>query len=240
MSLLLVFNSAIADSLEFINGKTLQGKFIGRSNGMVQFEVDGITGNYAEKDVKNMSFGSANKQTSKTSNPKPKPIAKTASGSVTVTAGTLLHVRTKESLSTKKHKTGDKFTAELEADLVVNGVVAVPRGAKLYGVITSSKQARRLRGKSEMTLSFTGIMINNQIKPISSGVVKAIAEQDEAKNTVGKTARFAAIGALADGSSGAKTGAKIGLGVSLLTKGGSIEIPTGTLLELPLAAALNI
>jgi len=79
-------------------------------------------------------------------------------------------------------------------------------------------------------------MINNQIKPISSGSVKAVADSGSGKRTAGKTARFAAIGALADGNKGAK----IGLGVSLLTRGGSINIPAGTLLEVPLAAGLTI
>jgi len=83
-------------------------------------------------------------------------------------------------------------------------------------------------------------MISNQIKPISSGSVKAVAESGSGKKTVGKTARFAAIGALADGNKGAKQGAKIGLGVSVLTKGGSINIPAGTLLDVPLAAGLTI
>ncbi|MBW2220378.1 MAG: hypothetical protein JRF40_12965, partial [Deltaproteobacteria bacterium] len=60
-----------------------------------------------------------------------------------------------------------------------------------------------------------------------------------AKNTVGKTARFAAIGALADGKKGARTGAKVGVGVSVLTSGNQINIPAGTLLDFTLAAPLT-
>ena len=159
---------------------------------------------------------------------------------MSVPAGTLLHVRTKESVNTRQHKAGHKFTAELEADLVSNGVVVAPRGTTVYGQLAASKSAGRIAGKSEMTLTFTGIMIDNQIKPISSGEVVAVAESGSGKETVGRTARLSAIGALADGKSGARTGAKIGAGASLLSRGGDINIPAGTLLDIPLAAAFGL
>jgi len=122
----------------------------------------------------------------------------------------------------------------LEADLAVDGTVVAPRGSNVYGELIDAKQAGRLVGKSEMTITFTGLMINNQIRPIRTGAIQAVAESGSGKNTVGKTARGAAIGGLIDGSSGAKTGAKVGLGVSVLTRGGRINIPANTLLEVPL------
>jgi len=45
---------------------------------------------------------------------------------------------------------------------------------------------------------------------------------------------------LVDGSSGAKTGAKVGLGASILTGGQSINVPAGTLLETALRTPLSI
>ena len=85
-----------------------------------------------------------------------------------------------------------------------------------------------------MQITLTQILINNQLKPIVTSGVKAVTD-NTAKNTVGKTARFAAIGALADGKKGARTGAKVGAGAALLTRGGKINIPANTLLEVPLA-----
>ena len=78
-------------------------------------------------------------------------------------------------------------------------------------------------------------MINNQIRPIRTGEIQAVAESGSGKNTVGKTARGAAIGGLIDGKDGARTGAKVGLGAAILTRGGKINIPANTLLEVPLA-----
>jgi hypothetical protein len=158
--------------------------------------------------------------------------------SVTVPAGTYLMVKLDSALNSKQHKAGHKFTATLEGDIVVNNTVVAPRGSKVYGQLTESKKSGRLAGKSEMQITLTQILINNQLKPIVTSGVKAVTD-NTAKNTVGKTARFAAIGALADGKKGARTGAKVGAGVSVLTRGNQINIPAGTLLDFTLGAPLT-
>jgi hypothetical protein len=225
---------APADTLELVNGQTVQGTFVGRADEKIQFEVNGIVTSYHAKDVKNIAFGSGGQPAAAPAAPATKAAAQ--SGSVTVPAGTIILVRTKDPLDTRRHRAGHKFTAALEADLVVNNTVVTPRGSTLYGELVQAKQARRLAGKSEMTITFTGLMINNQIRPISTGAIKAVAESGSGRDTVGKTARGAAIGALIDGSDGARTGAKVGLGAAILSRGGRINIPPNTLLEVPLAA----
>jgi hypothetical protein len=147
-------------------------------------------------------------------------------------------VKLDSALNSKQHKAGHKFTATLEGDIVVNNTVVAPRGSKVYGQLTESKKSGRLAGKSEMQITLTQILINNQLKPIVTSGVKAVTDST-AKNTAGKTARFAAIGALADGKKGARTGAKVGAGVSILTRGNQINIPAGTLLDFTLAAPLT-
>jgi len=242
---MLVGVTAVADTLELTNGKNMQGTFVGRDKGVVKFETkEGVVVSIDEKDVKNVVFGAATKSKeaaapAAAAKPAAKPVTKESTGPITVPAGTVIHVRMKEPVNTKQHAAGHKFTAVMETDLVVNDKVVAPKGSNVYGVLQSTKQARRLAGKSEMTMTFTGIMINNQIKPIQAGEIKAVAESGSGKETASRTARAAAIGGLIDGSSGAKTGAKVGLGVSLLTRGKSIDIPAGTLLDFPLAAAFT-
>jgi hypothetical protein len=234
---LVAFSSmAAADTLELVNGQTVEGTFVGRADGKVQFEVNGIVTSYDAKDVKNIAFGSDGQPSAAPATAAPAAKADAPSGAVTVPAGTIIMVRIKDALDTSRHRAGHKFTAALEADLVVNNTVVAPRGATLYGELTQAKQARRLAGKSEMTITFTGLMINNQIRPISTGAVRAVAESGSGRDTVGKTARGAAIGGLIDGRDGARTGAKVGLGAAILTRGGRINIPPNTLLEVPFAA----
>ncbi len=235
LSFLLIGSTIWADTLELVNGQKIEGTLVGRSDGSLKFEVNGITTTYDDKDVKNISFGSSQKKTKKTTDTAPAGTSSAATGTITVPSGTQLMVRTKEPLDSGRHKAGHKFTAMLEADLAVGKTVVAPRGSNIYGELTQAKQAGRVVGKSELTIAFTGLMINNQIRPIRTSGIKAVAESGSGKNTVGKTARGAAIGGLIDGKSGAKTGAKVGADLSLLTRGGRINIPANTLLEVRLA-----
>ncbi|MDX2493958.1 MAG: hypothetical protein QNK27_03240 [Desulfuromusa sp.] len=235
LSLMLLGPTVWADTLELANGQKLEGTLVGRSDGNVKFEVNGITTTYDEKDVKNIAFGSSQEKTKNTTGAAPSEKSPDVTTGITVPSGTQLMIRTKEPLDSSRQKAGHKFTAMLEADLAVGGTVVAPRGSNVYGELTQAQQAGRVAGKSELTIAFTGLMINNQIKPIRTSEIKAVAESGQGKNTVGKTARGAAIGGLIDGKDGAKTGAKVGVGASLLTKGGKINIPANTLLEVRLA-----
>jgi len=235
LSLLLIGSTIWADTLELVNGQIIEGNLVGRSGGSLKFEVNGITTTYDDKDVKNIALGSSQKKTKKTTDTAPTGASPAATGTITVPSGTQLVVRTKEPLDSSRQKVGHKFTAVLEADLAVGKTVVASRGSNIYGELTQAKQAGRVVGKSELTIAFTGLMINNQIRPIRTSEIKAVAESGSGKATVGKTARGAVIGGLIDGRSGAKTGAKVGVGLSLLTRGGRINIPANTLLEVRLA-----
>jgi hypothetical protein len=227
---------SFADELTLKDGQVIMGKFISRDAKEVVFEIAGQQLKFPSNKVQGISFSDvpttpAVKPVAK----EPVPAAKSENKAITVPAGTRVVVRTGTTLNSKQHNQGHKFTARLEADLVLNNVVVAPRGSTLYGVITSAKKSGRLVGKATMELGFTDIMINNQMIPIKTSAVQAVTEAT-GKKTVGTTARAAAIGGLINGSDGAKDGAKIGLGLSLLTRGNDINIPVGTMLEFQLTA----
>ena len=157
-------------------------------------------------------------------------ISLSALAAVTVPAGTGFLVRTSQAISTDQMSAGYRFTARLEADLVADGHVVAARGSTVYGIVTQAKKSRRASGTAAISFTLTDIMINNQMKPVVTNEVGAESANTTA-STVGKTGRAAAIGGLIDGSSGAKTGAKVGLGASILTRGKAVTIPSGTLLD---------
>lgn len=237
VSVFLFSGLAFADTLILNDGQRIAGKFVGRTADGVNFEVGGQVMEFKNTNVKSVEFGDAPAPTeAPAQQPLEQPAAPpAASAQVTVPAGTRVVVRTNEPIDSRKHKAGHKFTAKLEADLVAGGVVVAPRGSNVYGQLVEAKKSRRLAGKSEMTITFTDLMVNNQMKPISTSQVKAVTDET-AKKTVGTTARAAAVGGLIDGKSGARTGAKVGVGVSVLTSGNQINIPAGTMLELQIAA----
>ncbi len=222
---------ASSDTLELRNGSLLKGTYTGGSQSTVQFDVNGSIQTHSRDDVVSIAFDAPAPPP-----PPPTPQASAASSAV-VPAGSRILVRMVDNLDSRTHKTGHRFTMAVEADIVEKGQVLIPRGTIAYGRLLEAKQARRLRGKSELTLEVTEFMINNQLRPVLTQDIKSASDQaSSGRKTLRRTAAGAAIGGLVDGSSGAKTGAAVGLGVSVLTKGDTISIPAGTLLEFRLAA----
>jgi len=236
-------NAAVsfADTIELSNGKTIEGTFTGRDGDNIKFDVDGINMTFQAKDVKNISMGS----TPKVSAPKAanansdKTTAQQATtGPTAIDAGTTLTIRLSDTLDSSRQSTGHKFSAILEGALSKNGVTVAPAGSKVYGVISEAVKARRLAGNAKIMITLTDININGTITPITTSAINALTEST-ARGTTGKVAKGAAIGALADGSSGARDGAKIGLGVAILKGGNQVVVPAGTLLDFKLTAPLK-
>ena len=131
---------------------------------------------------------------------------------------------------------GQRFHATLDAALMdASGKIVVPQGTRIYGLIVNSEQAGRLAGKSEVEIAFTDLQINGQMFPIKTQGVKAVGE-GSGRDTARKVGAAALIGGAFGGGSGAAKGAAIGGAAALLTKGKSVKIPAGTILELTLAA----
>ena len=159
---------------------------------------------------------------------------------VTVPAGTVFMVRMHDSVNTRRDRAGTRWTAVLEADLMAGDVTVAPRGSVIFGVISQAASSGRLVGRSSMTMQPTDLMIGSRMFPITSGEIQAVAENSAGGNTVRRTARAAAVGGLINGSDGARTGAAVGLGASIVSDDGQIEVAAGTLLQFPLSAPLAL
>src|SRR5277367_919466 len=76
-----------------------------------------------------------------------------------VPAGTRILIRMIDSIDSSKQKAGDRFTASLETNLVVDNIVVAPRGTTVYGRLASAESAGRMKGSSELSLELTDIVI---------------------------------------------------------------------------------
>ena len=221
-----------ADTLEHADGRVLEGDFIGSSNGIIMFDTgEGIEA-FPENEVVGLFFSSGVATAEAL-------IESGASNQVTVPSGTRLVIRMSDTLDSNRHSAGHRFRAQLDGAVVVDGVTVLPRGTQLQGQITSAGQARRVAGSSNLSVTFTDVILNDEFIPIATGQLSA-QTGNEAGRTVGRTARAAAIGGLISGSSGARTGAAVGAGASILTGGASINIPRGTIIETSLAAPITV
>jgi hypothetical protein len=153
-------------------------------------------------------------------------------------AGTRILVRTIDSIDSTKQKAGDRFTASLETNLVVDNIVVAPRGTTVYGRLASASSAGRMSGSSELTLELTDIVIRGTAYPLltSTYEVKGKGEGgNTAKKIFGGAGLGALIGGIAGGGKGAGIGALAGAGagtaVAASKKGQQLTIPSETLLE---------
>ncbi len=229
---LLAVQPAAADTLELVDGSLIEGSFVGGNRTSVMFEAGGQVEVFETSKILALWF-SDGVETAEAA------MAAPAGNPFVVPEGTRLMVRISDTIDSRRHGAGHRFRGQLEGALVVQGTEVAPRGAWVYGRITSARQSGRVAGSSELSLEFTDIMINNQLFAISTSSLQA-QTANTAGQTVGRTARGAAVGGLIGGSSGARTGAKVGAGVSILTSGNTINIPAGTLVDATLRAPLSL
>jgi hypothetical protein len=247
LALLALIPSIAADTIELRSGELLNGRYLGGTMSTVRFEVDRATRTIPVTEIIAITFEgtaaapqAAPTSTSPVGQPDRAPAsAPTPAASVVVPAGTKLLVRTQEPVDSNRHRAGHRFTCRLEGDLRVGGQVAASKGTMVYGQLTAAQRSRRLVGRSELLIVMNGISVDGKVVALRTSECKAVSE-NTTRQTLGRTARGAVIGALIDGSDGAETGAKVGLGVSVLTSGSSIHIPTGTLLEFTLEAPVRL
>jgi len=86
---------------------------------------------------------------------------------VTVPAGPSLLERMIDTVDSSKNAVGSRFSASLETNLEVDGVVVAQAGTKVYGRLAQSKKAGRMAGKSELRLELTEIVLNGTAYPAS-------------------------------------------------------------------------
>ncbi len=241
---LLFTGMATADTLELANGEKLEGEFVGKSNGIIMFNTGSSVEAYPEDEVVGIQLGDTKKTESKASAaaepaPAPEPKPKAAPATMDIPSGTRLVIRMSDSVDSRKHQAGHRFQGQLESAIVVDGFTVAPRGTVVQGIITQASSGGRAFGSSELALEFTDIMLNDQLYQIATSGLKAKSDNEGGK-TAKRTLRAAALGGLIDGSDGAKTGAAVGLGASILTSGSNINVPSGTILETNLRVAVTV
>jgi len=232
---LLLMLSAIApmaDTLELVDGSLVEGRYTGGNSSSIMFEAAGEVTAYETSEIVALYLSDGVAEAEAIA-------AAPAPQVLTVPEGTRLLIRTSEALDSKRHPAGHRFRGQLEGALVVQGEEIAPRGSTVYGQITHAKKSGRVAGSSELAIEFTDLMIGDQLFPIATSGLEA-QTGGTGKQTVGRTARAAAVGGLIGGSSGARTGAKVGVGASILTSGKSINIPAGTLVETRLRTPLTL
>src|SRR5215470_2319770 len=152
--------AAGADSLELKNGSLINGKFMGGTQTSIAFQVGSSVQNYDVADIPSLRFDLKAQGTSP-SVPSKQPstpsameedVVAMASPAVTIPAGTRITVRTIDTIDSTKNRVGYRFQASLEQALWIDGKMAVPKGADVYGRLDESQETGTFTGRSQLKL----------------------------------------------------------------------------------------
>lgn len=167
---------------------------------------------------------------------------------VTIPAGSLVHVRLDEALSSERNQTGDTFRAVLDQPLVVDGLVIAEKGSLALGRISNLEQSGRVKGLAKLSVELTQINTSDGQK-VKLQTETFSKQADNGKNSdavkIGAAAAIgAAIGAIAGGGKGAAIGAgaggAAGTGGVIATRGGAAQLPVETKLSFRLRDPITI
>jgi BON domain len=166
---------------------------------------------------------------------------------VTVPAGATITVRTIDNIDSSANTTGQVFKASLDAPIVVDERVIVPKGADAYIKLVNASSAGKIKGRSELTLDIQSIVFQGRTYNVATSDVKQAGASRGKRSaaTIGGGAVLGAlIGGLAGGGKGAAIGAGVGAGagtgVQVFTKGQQIKIPSETRLDFTLQQPFDI
>jgi len=167
----------------------------------------------------------------------------------TVAANTVIRVRLNEQLSSRTARVGDRFSANVTEPVhATGGVEVIPVGSKVWGRVSSVKQAGR-RSPGTILVAFTSVQLPSGTSYAINGSLSTLQADDvndDNEGTVaggsnrkrdavfigGGAATGAIIGAIAGGGKGAGIGAilggALGTGARVYEKEKDAEVKSGT------------
>jgi hypothetical protein len=181
---------------------------------------------------------------------------------IVVPVGTHLPLVLHNGVSTRSAHPGDPIYLETLFPIVVDGHIVIPAGSYVSGEITEAKRPGRVRGRGEIMLRLTNMILPNgyQVSLLatpseaSTGGADTVDKEGKIKGDTDKTRDAekigvatvpgvgigGAIGGAKGAGIGAGIGAAVGLAAVLLTRGPEVELPRGTTLDVVLDRPLSL
>lgn len=176
---------------------------------------------------------------------------------ITILEDTPLRVLTNSAITTTSAEHGTALAFTLGDDVVVDNVLAIPRGATVRGEVLKTKQSGRLTGSPELILKLDALVLGDRTYPLYTYQFKVTGES-KTRPTETKALRGAGVGAIVAGTlapsqarlsdsaraANAATLAAIGAGVGTLVSaasaGPTIRIPAESEIEFQLASPITV
>jgi len=158
-----------------------------------------------------------------------------------IPAGTSISVQLPAEISTKTAKVGQRLTANLTSDLVVDGKVVAKAGAPVQGSVTEViSGSKTIGGKPTLGLRFDSLTFEGGDRPIDARITQVADKSDKAGDTAkiaGGAVAGGVIGHQLDSDQGKIIGALIGAAAGTAAAkntGKEVVLPAGTVVGLTL------
>ena len=258
LAVLLSLSSLLmADVLRLHNGDVVEGTYLGGNSRTVKFiDSEGNVNTYEVSAVDGIRFRSGasaevRAPTTRTRRARRQTAARSqASGpdemGLTVPAGTLITIRTIDSIDTDITGAGERFRASIDDPVVVEGQVVIPRGADATIQVMRVEQSGRVAGSDEVALKLFDVTVEGRIYEVASNYAEVKTRgkgKQTAKTTAITTGIGAALGAIIGGGKGAAIGAGAGAGTGIAVsaaRGRRLRIPSETRLDFELRSPLPL
>jgi hypothetical protein len=166
---------------------------------------------------------------------------------ITIPSGTALALDLGTAVASDTSRVEQPVRATLRSPVTINGIVALPAGSEVTGLVSAADGAGRVKGRAHLALRFNAIRANGQSYDVKTSgfaeTARATKKKDAEKIGIGAGAG-AALGAILGGGSGAAKGAAIGgaggTGVVLATKGEEVRLGPGANITTRLTAPLTV
>jgi len=168
-----------------------------------------------------------------------------ADGDLVLPAGMSLEIQTDEEVSTRSTGLGSAISGTLIEPVTLDGVVAIPAGARLFGQVTSiAADPPALDARFERIAvdgASHGVRATLQAEPL----IRRSEMRDEAAKIGGGAAAGAVLGGVIGGDAksaaiGAAAGAAAGTGVAVATKSHWAVLPRGSRVSVRLEEPLRL
>src|SRR5580658_1652424 len=233
----IAFSLCSADTLTLRSGSVVTGQYVGGDARHIRMAIGDHVDTFNVEDVGDLEFSGNAPPASQAPPPQnqgqpqgfaqqqqqappPMPVA-----GIQIPAGTPITVRMIDAVDSKVAHLGQTFRASVDEPVVINGQTVIPRGADAVAKLVEDQQSGKFEGKTILTLALTDITINGQMIDTTTGNVSQASSSRGAR-----TAKVVG-GATAIG---AASGAAVGGGTEVLTKGQQVKIPSETRLTFTL------
>lgn len=166
---------------------------------------------------------------------------------VTLPAGTVITVRTKESLGSKISSSGQTFTASVATAVQADGKTVIPEGSAASGTVVDAIPLGRFKGGARLSLRLNSVSVGGHNYSIETASLGRSVKGKGKRSAVmigGGAGVGALIGGLAGGGKGAAIGAVAGGGAgtagAAFTGSKEIVMPAESALSFKLTQPVDV